>query len=102
MILTRASGLLGMGAAFSPQLVSLLDQADVSNAISGTTSNMESLLENIQQSNIKDPDVEIIPIQTQSQTINAEGRSALLMVSPSTNDKNPYILNSHLLYNVLT
>ena len=99
-ILSATSGFLGMGAAYSPQLVSLLDQADVSNTISGTTSNMESLLENIQQSNI--PNVEIIPTQTQSQTINAEGRSALLMVSPSTNDKNPYILNSHLLYNVLT
>jgi len=102
MILSGSSGILGMGAAYSPQLVSLLDQADVSNAISGTTSNMESLLENIQQSNINIPNVEIIPTQTQSQTINAEGRSALLMVSPSTNDKNPYILNSHLLYNVLT
>ena len=39
--------------------------------------------------------------QPQTGTITAEGRAALLMFAPPSNPNNPYILNSHVQYNVL-
>ena len=98
-ILSTGSGIFGMGAAFSPQLVSLLDSTQVSNAISGNTNSFDDIFKNIEQSNI--PNIVVEPTQQPSQPVTAEGRGALLMVTPSINDKNPYILNSHLLYNVI-
>jgi len=98
-ILSFGSGVLGMGGAFSPQLVSLLDQTDVSNAITGNVTDMNSLLQNIQQSNI--PNIEVVPTERPPQSVGVEGRAALLMVTPSSNGNNPYLLNSHLQYNVI-
>ena len=98
-ILSLGSGLIGLGGAFSPQLVSLLDQTDVSNAITGNVTDMDSLLQNIQQSNI--PNIEVVATEKPPQSVGVEGRSALLMVTPSVNGKNPYLLNSHLQYNVI-
>ena len=98
-LLSFGSGLIGLGGAFSPQLVSLLDQTEVSNAISGNVTDMDSLLQNIQQSNI--PNIEVVPTERPPQSVGVEGRSALLMVTPSVNGKNPYLLNSHLQYNVI-
>ena len=98
-ILSTGSGIFGMSAAFSPQLISILDQAEVSNAVSGNVNNFDDIFKNIEQSNM--PDIEVVTTQRPSQPVSAEGRGALLMVTPSINDKNPYILNSHLLYNVI-
>tara|TARA_B100000212_G_scaffold104106_1_gene76975 strand:+ start:1715 stop:3037 length:1323 start_codon:yes stop_codon:yes gene_type:complete len=98
-LLSTFSGVLGLGGAFSPQLVSLLDSAEVSNAISGNVNNFDDIFKNIEQSNI--PNIVVEPTQRPSQPVTAEGRGALLMVTPSINDKNPYVLNSHLLYNVI-
>ena len=98
-LLSFGSGVLGMGGAFSPQLVSLLDQTDVSNAITGNVTDMNSLLQNIQQSNI--PNIEVVPTERPPQSVGVEGRAALLMVTPSSNGNNPYLLNSHLQYNVI-
>ena len=53
-------------------------------------------------SNIKSNNINVITADEQPQgTITAEGRAALLMFAPPSNPNNPYILNSHVQYNVL-
>ena len=54
-------------------------------------------------SNIKSNNINVVTADEQPQTgtITAEGRAALLMFAPPSNPNNPYILNSHVQYNVL-
>jgi len=89
----------GGRAIVESPLVNPLFQAEVSNQISGAGNNFDDIFKNIEQSNI--PDIVVEPTQRPPQPVTAEGRGALLMVIPSTNGANPYILNSHLLYNVI-
>ena len=89
----------GGRALIESPLINPLFQAEVSNQISGAGNNFDDIFKNIEQSNI--PDIVVDPIQQPPQPVTAEGRGALLMVIPSTNSANPYILNSHLLYNVI-
>ena len=89
----------GGRALIESPLINPLFQAEVSNQISGTGNNFDDIFKNIEQSNM--PDIVVDPIVQPPQPVTAEGRGALLMVVPSTNSANPYILNSHLLYNVI-
>ena len=69
------------------------------NAVSGNQNPLDvfSALEDVQTNNVN---ISTVPIQNQT-PLSAEGRAALLMFAPPNNPDNPYILMSHMQYNVI-
>jgi hypothetical protein len=90
-----------VGRPAGKQGFDLLTQSMGLNLISGNPqTDGDFFNQNI--SSIKSNNINVITADEQPQgTITAEGRAALLMFAPPSNPNNPYILNSHVQYNVL-
>ena len=90
-----------IGAEFfaRPAAKDLFRQTFGLSAVSGNENPLDvfSALEDVQTNNVN---ISTVPIQNQT-PLSAEGRAALLMFAPPNNPDNPYILMSHMQYNVI-
>ena len=82
-----------------PAAKDLFRQTSGLSAISGNENPLDlfSALDDVQTNNVN---ISTVPIQNQT-PLSAEGRAALLMFAPPNNPDNPYILMSHMQYNVI-
>ena len=90
-----------IGAEFfaRPAAKDLFRQTFGLSAVSGNENPLDvfSALEDVQTNNVN---ISTVPIENQT-PLSAEGRAALLMFAPPNNPDNPYILMSHMQYNVI-
>lgn len=86
-------------APLAPLALGIGEQSVGLNAITGNVSgSIDESIDKIRTNNIN---VVTQPRMQSPAPMSAEGRAALLMFAPPSNPDNPYLLNSHIQYNVI-